>query len=233
MAADRGAPDESRPDLAVLLDPSQARIAKQLLDRRLTSVAGLFTIGQQRLEAAMAPRSHWLTFWQWFGRVASVLGTLWLGVFGVYVTLRNWCEDACEQPAFQPGDHWPAWIATVVSLGLVWGTTYLVGAWRHSERLGAGRARWLARSSPAIFVAAFAGGCYAVIAQDTIPADKPWVYTGGTVWLWLIPTLIGIGLFAVNVLALRPGSGPTDAPMMPSLVVILVLATGYVTWQAL
>jgi hypothetical protein len=129
----------------------------------------------------VAPRSHWLTFWLWFGRMMSVLGLLWLCAFGLYVKLRNYCEDACEQPAFRPRDHWPAWIGTAVSLGLVWGGTYVLGAWRRAEPPSAGPMLWLARSSPAIFAAALGGGCYAVIAQDTIPADKPWTYTGGTV----------------------------------------------------
>jgi hypothetical protein len=111
----------------------------------------------------------------------SVLGLLWLCAFGLYVKLRNYCEDACEQPAFRPRDHWPAWIGTAVSLGLVWGGTYVLGAWRRAEPPSAGPMLWLARSSPAIFAAALGGGCYAVIAQDTIPADKPWTYTGGTV----------------------------------------------------
>jgi len=142
--------------------------------------------------------------------------------------------DSCDQPLVHPQDHWPAWIATVVCVGLIWAGTWVVADWRRFKSPLAGADLRLARSSPVIFAAALAGGLYAVLSQDVATSGGGrWAYTGGTVWLWLLPTLVGLGLLGVNFRALRREWKPMDAPAVVALVAALVVGVGYVTWQGL
>jgi hypothetical protein len=153
--------------------------------------------------------------WYGFGLIASVLGPVWLGAFALHDVFRNFCEDACSRPAFQPADHWSVLAGTAVSVALIWGGTWAISEWHCHELPLAGANAQLARFSPVILVAALGGALYALIVQDTIPGQKPWAYTGGTVWLCLIPTLIGIGLLALTVRALRPSLNTSEFSRPP------------------
>jgi hypothetical protein len=165
--------------------------------------------------------------------VLGILAPLWLCAFGLYIALRNFCEDACVQPSTHPHDHWHAWLGSAVCVGLIWGGTWVIGDWRRRESPLVGADRWLQRSWPLIFVAALAGGSYAVLAQDAGPASGygRWAYTGGTVWLWLLPTLLGIVLLAGNLWALRREWGPMGAPAICGLLAALATGACYVAWQ--